>query len=452
MNVLLTGATGLIGKEVGKVLAEKGHTLYVISRDRTKARNLLPFPCEIIVGDLMKGPLTDPRLKDIEGVINLMGEPVVGSRWNAPLKEKIYNSRVLGTRHLIRSLPGTVETFVSGSAIGFYGDCGDEICHEDHPPGEDFLAQVTSDWEKEASTAPGRVSFIRTGIVLSPQGGALEQMLFPFKAGVGGKLGNGHQWMSWIHIQDIVGLLVFALEKNHVQGALNGVAPNPVTNEEFSKTLAESLGRPLGLAVPKTALKALYGEGAAAILSSIRGSADHVLSLGYRFQHTDLKEVLGRICAPFKTGEEVFYGEQYIPKSPEELFDFFKDPHNLEKITPPTLSFEIGHISTPQIQQGTLIDYNLKIHGIPVKWKTEITEWAPPHKFVDTQLRGPYQFWHHTHEFRPFCGGTLMVDQVRYRLPLGAVGWLTGNSFVKKDVARIFQFRREYIRKFTEKA
>lgn len=297
MNILITGATGLIGKELGKVLAEKGHKIFVVSRNEQKARSVLPFPCEIINGDLGKGTLSpDERLLTIEAVINLMGEPIVGSRWSAEIKKKIYDSRVLGTRHLIQSLPPTVKIFVAGSAIGIYGDCADEFCHEDHPPGHDFLGDLTADWEKESSKGPGRKTFIRTGIVLSPQGGALKQMLIPFKAGLGGILGDGQQWMSWIHINDIVGLFVFALENKHVEGPLNGVAPQPVTNQEFSKALAKTLRRFLFFPVPKIALKALFGEATGVILCSIRGSAEKALALGYRFQYQELQQALDEVC------------------------------------------------------------------------------------------------------------------------------------------------------------
>lgn len=452
MNILITGATGLIGKELGKVLAEKGHKIFAISRDDKKAKEILPYPCEIIKGDLSKEPLQDERLQKIEAVVNLMGEAVVGPRWTAELKKKIHDSRVVGTRHLIQSLPKNLKVFVGGSAIGYYGDCGDEICREDHSPGEDFLASLTVDWEAETAKAPGRISMIRTGIVLAPQGGALEQMLFPFKAGVGGMLGDGQQWMSWIHIKDIVGLFVYALENDHVSGPINGVAPLPVTNKEFSKTLAESLGKPLALPVPKLAIKTLYGEAAETIVSSIRGSAERAEALGYQYVYKELEIALREICLPYKNGEEIFYAEQFVEIPPEKIFPFFRDPHNLEQITPPTLNFHIQAVSTKQIEQGTLIDYNLKIHGVPAKWKTEIDEWQPPFKFVDHQLKGPYSLWHHTHEFKPFCGGTLMVDRVRYRLPLGYVGWLVAGNFVKKDVEQIFKFRRNYIAQMSYQA
>lgn len=445
MRVLLTGATGLIGKEIGKMLAEKGHHLFVVTRSPSKAREQLPFPCELIEGDLNQHALHDSRLQTIEGVINLMGEPIIGGRWTEQKKKDIYNSRVQGTKNLVSSLPENLKVFVSGSAMGFYGDRPDEILNEESSAGTDYLANVCVDWEKAAHQSPGRVVCVRTSIVLAQNGGALDQMLFPFRAGVGGSLGDGKQWMSWIHLEDIAGLFVFALENENVQGALNGSAPQPVTNKEFSKKLAASLGKSLGPAVPLIGLKALFGEASVTLVASTRMSEDKALRLGYQFKYADLSHALEDICAPYKQGEDFVYSEQFLPHPPEKVFPYFQNAHNLERLTPPTLSFNIQKVSTEEIQQGTLIDYKLKIHGLPVSWKTEIDEWTPPYKFVDNQLKGPYSLWHHTHEFRPFCGGTLMVDRVRYKLPFGYVGWICAQHFVKKDVQSIFAYRRKFI-------
>lgn len=445
MRILITGSTGLLGREIGKILAEKGHEIFVVSRSLAKAREVLPFPCEVIVGDLNTEVLKDERLKSVEAVINLMGEPVLGGRWTEEKKEKIYDSRVIGTRHLVASLSSGVRTFISGSAVGFYGDRGDEILHEETPVGSDFLAKVCQDWEAEAAKAPGRKVFIRTGVVLSQQGGALDEMLFPFRAGVGGILGDGQQWMSWIHIKDIVGLFVFSLENNNVVGAINGTAPVPVRNSQFSESLAKVLGRRLGPSVPPMALKLLFGEGGGVILSSIRCSAERAESLGYHFNFTDHNEALEELCAPYRNGDDIFYAEQFIPLPPDKVFPFFQDPHNLERMTPPMLQFHIEKVSGSEVKQGTHIDYTLKIRGVPAKWRTEIDEWQPPFKFVDSQVRGPYSSWRHTHEFRPFCGGTLMVDKVNYRVPLGYLGWLLGGKLVRRDVENIFSYRRKFI-------
>lgn len=445
MRILLTGATGLIGRELGKVLAEKGHELFVVSRDQRKAQETLPFPCEVIEGDLNDNPLHDSRLAQIEVVYNLMGESIAGERWTEEKKRRLYQSRVVGTRNLLKSLPENLQCFISSSAMGIYGDQADQPLPEDAALGNDFLADLCKEWEAEAAKAPGRKVFVRTGIVLARQGGALEQMLFPFRSGVGGVLGDGAQWMSWIHLHDIVGLYVFALEHHDVEGALNAAAPHPVTNREFSETLVQALGTGLGPAVPLFALNVLFGELARYLVASARLQPVKAQEIGYKFHFENLLEALNEICQPYKLGEELFVAEQFVPTPPEKLFPFFKDVHNLERITPPTLNFMIENVSTPEIGQGTLIDYRLKIHGVPAKWKTEIDEWQPPFKFVDNQLKGPYRLWHHTHEFRPFCGGTLLVDRVRYRMPMGYLGWLVSSRFIRKDIENIFAFRRRYI-------
>jgi len=437
----------LIGKELGKKLAEKGHELLIISRNANKARSEVPFPCAIIEGDLEQQALKDPRLKEVEVVFNLLGESVA-TRWTEAKKKSIYDSRINSTAHLLKSLSKNLKVFISSSATGIYGDRGDEILTEKSPLGEDFLAKVCIDWEKEAEKAVekfrARVVCVRTGVVLSANGGALDKMLLPFRYGVGGALGKGLQWMSWIHLDDIVGLYIFALENENIQGPLNGVAPFPVTNKEFTKSLASSLGQRAILPVPPLALKLLYGEMSKVILGSQRCDANKALHAGYHFQYERINGVLESICTPYRAGEERLYQEQFLPRTPKEIFPFFQDANNLEKLTPATLQFKIDKISTAELQQGTKIDYTLKIHGVPVKWKTEIEDWHPPRKFVDNQLSGPYSLWHHTHEFRAFCGGTLMIDEVRYRLPLKKLGWMVAGALVRQDIENIFKFRRQF--------
>lgn len=446
MKILITGATGLLGRQIGKVLAEKGHALTVVSRSLSKARETIPFPCEVIVGDLMKEALPKEKLSSIEAVINLIGEPVIG-RWNKEKKQKIYDSRVIATKNLVSSLPITLKAFIGGSAMGYYGDCGDELVEESHSSGKDFLSKVCEDWEEESNAAPGRKVFVRTAVVLARAGGALDKMLLPFRAGIGGPLGSGKQWMSWIHIDDIVGLFVFALENTEVSGPLNGTAPVPVTNEVFSKALAAALGKSIGPSVPLFALKLMFADAAVTMISSIRCSSHKSETLGYVYRYKDLTLALKEICEPLRNNGDYFYGEQFLPEPPQKVFPFFQDAYNLEQITPPTLNFHIKKMSTTEIHKGTLIDYTIKIHGIPAKWKTKIEEWQPPYKFTDTQMQGPYREWRHTHEFKEFCGGTLLIDKVHYRLPMGYLGWIVGNNFVRKDVEQIFSFRRRFISK-----
>lgn len=457
MKVLMTGATGLIGKELGKALVSRGYEIYVVTRNAEKARTQLPFPCEIIEGDLSTGPLKhthDLRLMDV--VINLAGENIGSGRWNESRKRRIYESRILGTRHLIQSLPVAPKVFINASAVGFYGSQGDRDLSEESPAGDDFLSQVCQDWEEELlafsygeAASATRVVALRTGMVLASQGGAMDKLLPLFRRGLGAVLGDGKQWMSWIHIEDQIGLILHALDKHSLRGPLNLVSPHPVTNEEFSKTLASVVGSGLAPRVPAMVLWASLGEMAALLLYSQKVTPQVALQTGYKFKYPELRSALEQICK--KEGEEVFVSEQYLPWKPAQIFPFFSHAGNLQKITPSSLDFEILSGNPEQIQKGSEIEYRLKIHGVPLKWKSLIEEWDPPHTFVDVQTEGPYTAWRHTHEFRPFAGGTLMIDRVRYTLPMGSVGSFFGGTLVRSEIEKIFQFRREYLIKNLEK-
>jgi hypothetical protein len=455
MKVLIAGATGMIGRKLGIALVRKGHQLTVLSRSAAKAKVNLPFPCEIIEGDLVAGPLAPESLStSFDVIINLAGESIGGGRWSESRKKAIYNSRILGTRHLIESLRFAPKVFLSASAVGFYGSQADQELTEESPPGDDFLSQVCQDWEEELVAlscdelmAATRVVALRTGVVLNRQEGALEKLVPLFRRGLGSAIGDGQQWMSWIHLSDAVGLILHAIENSSVRGALNVVAPKPVTNAEFTEALAHAMDTPVAPNVPKFAIKALLGEMSCLVLSSQRALATRAVQSGYRFKYPELRQALEELFPAGEKGEEVFFAEQYLPWRPEKVFPFFADAKNLERITPETLSFKIIGSPPATVGAGTEIQYSLKIHGVPASWKTLIKEWNPPKSFVDVQLNGPYTLWHHSHEFLPLSDGTLMRDRIRYRVPFGAIGGLIAGAFVKNDVRKIFDFRRKYIAK-----
>lgn len=293
MNFLLTGATGFIGSRLIQRLLERGHfvsifTRHVRSRDD---RNVGQYYWN------MQGPAPAEPFDNVDVVIHLAGEPIA-QRWAEEAKRKIRESRTLGTRHLIEglgSLRKRPTTLISGSAIGYYGDRGDEVLAESSQPGGDFLAGVCQEWEREAERAVPlglRVVKIRTGLVLGSDGGALKRMLLPFKLGIGGVVGSGQQWMSWIHLDDLVNLIIFAVENPEVSGPINGVASNAVTNAEFTKALAKTLHRPAILPVPVFALKLLFGEMSEVLLGGqhvVPAAAQHA---GFQFQHPEISEAL----------------------------------------------------------------------------------------------------------------------------------------------------------------
>jgi uncharacterized protein len=298
MKVTLTGATGPIGARLVAILRRRGDDVTVLTRNPAKARDALEG-VEAVGWDPVSGPAPAEALAGRDGVAHLAGE-TVAQRWNDESRARIHASRETGTRNLVAGLRALAEdqrpgVLVSSSAVGYYGKHGDEVVDESFGPGDDFLARVCVAWEREAQAAAElgvRVTTIRTGVVLSPDGGALEKMLPFFKVGVGGPVAGGQQWMPWIHIDDVVGLYVAALDRDAWTGAVNGSAPEPVINKEFSRRLGKALRRPAFAPVPGFAVRLLYGEMAESVTEGQRAVPKRPLELGYAFRHPDLDEAL----------------------------------------------------------------------------------------------------------------------------------------------------------------
>ena len=300
MNVVISGASGFIGRRLLKTLTQRGHTLRVLSRH---AGTNLPAGVSMSVWDPMKGLAPADALSGADAVIHLAGEPVA-QRWSAEVKRRIRESRVTGTRNLVEAMArlDAKPALISASASGFYGSRGDAPLDESSAPGPGFLAEVCVEWEREAFAAQNfgaRVAAIRTGLALDAHGGALERMLPPFRLGIGGRLGDGKQWMPWIHLDDLAGIYTFALE-NPVSGPFNGAAPNPVTNSDFTRTLSKVLGRPAIFPVPKVALGVLFGEMAEVLFDSQRVLPKQTEAAGYHFRFPELGAALKDLLATDK--------------------------------------------------------------------------------------------------------------------------------------------------------
>jgi uncharacterized protein (TIGR01777 family) len=300
MQVTITGATGLIGTKLVAALKERGDTVTVLSRRAEPAAAALGV--EAVAWDPLAGPAPAEALAGRDAVVHLAGEPVA-QRWSAKVKEAILASRETGTRNLVAGLraaeprPGVL---VSSSAVGYYGKHGAEEIPEDTPAGGDFLARVCVAWEREALEAQElgmRVVLVRTGIVLDKTGGALKTMLPPFKAGVGGPVAGGDQYMPWIHVDDLVSMYLAAIDDERWRGPVNGSAPTPVTNKEFSKALGRALHRPAVAPVPAFALRALYGEMAEIVTEGQRAVPRAALGYGFAFGHADLDAALASALA-----------------------------------------------------------------------------------------------------------------------------------------------------------
>ncbi len=293
MRILVTGASGLVGSALVPALAEEGHTVLRLVRHT-------PGPGEVCWAP-DAGSLDAAALEGLDAVIHLAGESLNG-RWTAARKARIRESRAQGTRLLSRTLAGLQhppDTLISVSAIGYYGDRGDEVLREENPPGKGFLAEVCQEWE--AATQPAadrgiRVVIPRLGMILSCEGGALAEMLLPFRLGVGGPLGSGKQWMSWITRDDVVGVMRHLLETTSLSGPVNATAPQPVTNAEFTRILGRVLLRPTLFRVPAVALRLAFGELAdAAFLGSQRVQPARLLATGYAFLYPNLEGALRHV-------------------------------------------------------------------------------------------------------------------------------------------------------------
>ena len=297
MKVLVSGASGFIGSALCDALLVRGDTVVGLTRDPGRARSTNPS----VTWHAWEPTLERPpaaAFESVDGVVNLLGEKI-DQRWTDEAKQRIMESRRTGTHNLVGTIAGLKRkpsVLVNQSAIGFYGDRGDAIVDESAEPGEGFDAEVVCEWEKAAREVEGagvRLVVVRTGHVLDPRGGMLKQLLTPFKLGVGGPLAGGRQYVSWVHIDDEVGIVLWALDNETVSGVVNSTAPKPVTNRALSKALGRALGRPAIVPVPGFALDLMYGSEFGAVLrSGQRVAPRRALDLGYEFRHPELDEAL----------------------------------------------------------------------------------------------------------------------------------------------------------------
>jgi len=298
-RVLITGATGLIGS---KLVAELPRAV-VLSRDAVSARRKLGVQ-EAYAWSPEAGPPPAAALESLEAVVHLAGDPVAEGRWTAKKKRRIRDSRVLGTRNLVAALASARDrprVLVCASAVGFYGDRGDELLDETSAAGRGFLPEVCQAWEREAEAARSldmRVVRLRIGVVLAREGGALAKVLPVFRLGAGGRLGSGKQWMPWIHVDDLVHLFLHAIGHEQVDGPMNATAPAPVTNADFTRALGRVLHRPALLPIPALALRLLLGEMSEVLTASQRVLPKVAEHTGYAFRHAELDHALAALVGP----------------------------------------------------------------------------------------------------------------------------------------------------------
>jgi len=474
MRVLITGATGFIGRALVPILRGEGHQLIALVRSEERARSLLGAEVEAVAFGAGTPALRE-ALERSDAVVNLAGEAILGGRWTEARRRVLVESRV----HLTKQLVGAIaearprpHTLISASAVGYYGDRGSEVLDESSPGGADFLAQLCKDWEAAARLAEDsgvRVMTLRTGVVLGRDGGALRQMLPPFRLGVGGPVGSGRQYMPWIHIHDLVRAIATALNDDRYEGPVNGAAPEQATSREFARALGRALHRPAALPVPALALKVLFGEAAGVLLGSQRVEPRRLRDLGFTYRFPMLDQAVADIVhtgdaeiSPVPPSAELHapVEENYLRKrrpthelrtrtlldTPiDEAFAFFSQAENLGLITPAAMCFEIQG-GAPAISNGTTIKYRLRVGPMPIHWRTRIAQWEPPHCFIDLQASGPYRCWYHKHTFSAQGSRTVMEDHVYYEPPFGALGRFANRWFIVPRLQQIFGHRRDVIR------
>ncbi|MBY0370358.1 TIGR01777 family oxidoreductase [bacterium] len=290
MHLLITGGTGFIGKPLTQQLRKEGHKITLLSR--TPGAGGVEWTAGHGAPDLS-------GIAPIDGVVHLAGEGIADKAWSPERRREILDSRTLGAREIsqaLQKLPTKPEIFLSASATGFYGDRGDTPLDETSPPGSGFLSEVTQAWEAATAEAPARrVVSLRFGMVLGSQGGALKELLRVFRTGLGGPAGSGKQWVSWIHLEDLIHLISFALRSHEVRGVLNATSPHPVRNEELAQTLGHLLHRPAFLRAPAWALRAMLGPRADLVLQSQKVYPKRATELGFTFRFPELPVALTQI-------------------------------------------------------------------------------------------------------------------------------------------------------------
>jgi uncharacterized protein (TIGR01777 family) len=305
MRVFVAGGSGMIGSRLVRALHTRGDQVVLLTRRPDAVRQSLGPACTVVAGDpLQPGPWAE-AVDDCDAAINLTGENLFNRRWNEAFKNLLRDSRVKSTRNVVEALArkpataaGAPKVLVNATATGYYGPHGDQELTEESPPGDDFLARLCVEWEATARKVEAhgvRASLVRIGVVLGKEAGPIPMLLTPFRLGVGGPVGSGNQWFSWVHHADIVGLLLLALDNPAAAGPLNGTAPQPVRNGDFTKAFGRALHRPAFLPVPSFALKLRLGEVADIVTTGMRVLPAKALALGYKFKFPDIEGALADV-------------------------------------------------------------------------------------------------------------------------------------------------------------
>jgi uncharacterized protein (TIGR01777 family) len=464
MRILIAGATGFIGRALVPRLQRDGHAVVVWARSEQRALALLGTDIEVVSASAGHDALV-AAVSRCDAVVNLAGETLLGRRWTPTRRAVLRASRVDVTAQLVSAIEAAgrrPRVLVSGSAVGFYGDRADEVLDETSSPRDDFLSQLCRDWEAAAERAIAsgvRVVRLRIGVVLGRAGGALMQMLPPFKACVGGPIGSGRQYFPWIHLHDLANLIAAVIDDDRYAGPVNAVAPDVVTSRMFARALGQALGRPAILPAPALALRAIFGQAAVVLLASQRVEPAVARRHGFVWAFPSLDDALHNIVGgepvgilrlasppPTAPGARYVLATSIVVNAPiDDVFRFFSKAANLGLITPAWMRFRIvGPV--PPLADNVSLEYRVRIASLPIRWRTRIVGWDPPRSFADLQETGPYRVWRHEHVFVAQDGNTSMEDRVYYAPPAGGLAGTINRLFVAPTLREIFRYRADVIR------
>ena len=452
MRVLVTGATGLIGRHVCKQLLHAGHQLTVITRSKKKYDEIVGLPACILEHDLTKGLLrSSPILESIEVILHLAGENVARSRWSKAFKQKLYDSRVKTTQHLLDSFihlkQKKLSLIISASGIGIY-DSSDKKCDEQTPTykNSSFFSHLCHSWEKcvdeKGHQLSSRVIKVRLGPVLARQGGMLAQMEPYARAGILGRMPGKDFWISWIHIEDVIRGLMFCIDNNKINSVVNFTSPEPCLYSNFVHALNQTFKKRDFLPPPKFLLSTLHGEMIDVLTKSHQILPKKLIDQGFSFDFPKVDMAFANLYTDFLLPLR-YEGSQWISKDKSAVFDFFSSPKNLEKITLPQFRFQLIEPYPSRIEKNVEMDYKIHIYGLNIKTKTKIVAYKPPDLFVDEEVRGLFHKWRHLHKFQSLAGGTLIEDCINYQLPYRLN--LLAHRIATNRIKEMFDYRRKMI-------
>ena len=474
MKVIITGATGFIGSELVSFLRGKGHSVTAMVRNPEKASEQLGAGVSLLTFGDSDDELAS-AFEETDAIVNLTGRPLAPTRWSKSKKRDFYESRVGVTERIVsimESCETPPATLISASAVGYYGDRGNEEITEQSKIGQSYLSELCDSWEKAALKAQNfgtRVCMLRLGVVLGRESGFLNQMSLPFEMGVGSYVGDGGQWVPWIHYFDLLRIIDFTINDEDIFGPINCTAPNPVTSKCFSQCLAKILGAKIVIGLPSFCLKLVFAEGETVLTNSQNALPNSLLRRNFKFTYGELEAALLEECAPAGVNinrvdsmEEPFdpstkYSKKLskadykietsvkLDVSREAAFAFFSSPFNLGSATPKWMEFHITE-SPLEVLEGSEFEYKIKLGILPVKWRTEIVKWTPDDLFIDYQKKGPYSLWWHQHRIVADGDSSCrMEDKVLYKVP----GWILGRFLhkylIKSLLLRIFSYRNKVI-------